>query len=260
MWNQLRGLWENRRFDNALQVMLDRIAGRATGLTVYRLGEYRILVDHRAEDQIGTRLCLVDGIYEGLLGKVSLPHRLSVLDLGANGGGFPLVLGAMGHTFELLVCVELNPNTCARLVFNIGSNLGRQHVVLNAGVAGASGEISRSFGPGSVSERVERAGPPDVTPERVPLLTFDDIVQRGGFANGIDLCKIDIEGAEFDVLCGSTATSLAQCRHLLIEFHDPDGDGNARAKTALSRLGFEQVGTVRRQYEVGLFTRTRGDS
>ena len=260
MWNQLRGLWENRRFDNALQVLLDRVVGRATGLTVYRLGDYRILVDHRAEDQIGTRLSLVDGIYDGLLAKISLPHRLSVLDLGANGGRFPLLLGAMGHTLERLVCVELNPNTCARLAFNIGSNLGRQHLVLNAAVASANGEITRPFGPGSVSERVDRAGPPGVAPERVPLLTFDEIVQRGGFANGIDLCKIDVEGAECDVLCGSTASSLAQCRHLLIEFHDPNGDGNARPTAALSRLGFEQIGSVRRQYEVVLFARRRGDS
>ena len=258
--DQLRGLWENRRFGNALQVLLDRVIGRSTGLTVYRLREYRILVDHRGEDQVGTRLTLVDGIYEALLAKLSLPHRLSVLDLGANGGGFPLLLGAMGHTFERLVCVELNPNVCARLAYNIGSNLGRQHLVLNAAVAGASGDITRSFGHGSVSERVDRPGPPGVTPERVPLLTFDDIVLRGGFSNGIDLCKIDVEGAECDVLCGSTATSLAQCRHLLIEFHDPDGDGNARAKAALTRLGFQQIGSVQRQYEVGLFVRTRGDS
>jgi FkbM family methyltransferase len=253
MWHQLRALWENRRFDNALQLFVDRVIGRPTGLTVYRLGEYRILVDHRGEDQVGTRGCLVDGVYDALLAPLSLPRRLSVLDLGANGGGFPLLLGALGHTFERLVCVELNPNTCARLAFNIGTNLGRQHLVLNAAVAAANGEVAKTFGLGSVSERVERAAPLGVTPERVPLLTFDEIVLRGGFPNGIDLCKMDVEGAEFEVLLGSTATSLAQCRHLLLELHDPEGGGNSRVRALLRGLGFEELGCVRQQYEVCLF-------
>ncbi len=259
MWDQLRALWENRRFDNALQLFFDRVVGRPTGLTVYRLGEYRILVDHRGEDQVGTRLCLIDGVYAGLLAKVTLPHDLSVLDLGANGGGFPLLLGAMGHAFTRLVCVEMNPNTCARLAYNIGSNLGRQHLVLNAAVAAAAGEMERNFALGSVSERVDSATPPGASPERVPLLTFDEIFRRGAFANGIDLCKFDVEGAEFDVLFGSTATSLRQCRHLLMELHDPDGGLNARARSVLCGMGFEEVGSVRQQYEVCLFARKGGE-
>ena len=255
MWDQLRALWENRRFDNALQLFLDRLIGRSTGLTVYRLGEYRILIDHRGEDQVGTRLCLIDGVYDGLLAKVSLPNRLSVLDLGANGGGFPLLLGTMGHSFERLVCVEMNPNTCARLTFNIGSNLGRQHLVLNAAVSDIAGEIEKSFGLGSVSDRIDRAGSPDGAAERVPFLTFDEIVRRGGFPDGIDLCKFDVEGAEFDVLFGSNATLLPRCRHLLMELHDPGGERNQRARRVLLDLGFKEIGSVRQQYEVCLFSR-----
>lgn len=255
MWNQLRAVWENRRFDNALQLLFDRLGGRSTGLTVYRLGEYRILVDHRGEDQVGTRLCLIDGVYEGLLARVSLPRRLSVLDLGANGGGFPLLLGAMGHAFERLVCVEMNPNTCARLAFNIGSNLGREHLVLNAAVAAEVGELEKTFNLGSVSERVDHTAPAGEKPERVPLLTFDEIVRRGGFSDGIDLCKFDVEGAEFDILFGSTATSLKQCRHLLVEFHESGPGENARAKAVLRELGFEEVVSARQQYEVCLFRR-----
>ncbi len=255
MWHQLRALWENRRFDNALQLFVDRVVGRSTGLTVYRLGEYRILVDHRGEDQVGTRLCLVDGVYAGLLAKVTLPQRLSVLDLGANGGGFPLLLGALGHTFTRLVCIELNPNTCARLAFNIGSNLGREHLVLNAAVAAADGVLEQTFTLGSVSERAVPAGPPGAKPERVPLLTFDEIVRRGGFANGIDLCKFDVEGAEFEVLFGSSANSLRQCRHVLLELHDPDGVRNLRAREVMRAWDFEELGTVRQQFEICLFRR-----
>ena len=259
MWKQIRAIWENRRFDNALQLFLDRLAGRPTGLTVYRLGAYRILIDHRGEDQIGTRLCLVDGVYEGLLRKLSLPRRLSVLDLGANGGGFPLLLGSMGHEFERLVCVELNPNTCDRLAFNIATNLGRHHLVLNAGVSDQSGEIRRTFGPGSVTDRLERAAPTAGRLDRVPLLTFDEIVAHGEFRSGIDLCKMDVEGAEFDVLFGSTATALASCRHLLIELHEPDNGRNARAKEVLRGQGFEEVCSVREQFEVCLFSRNQSE-
>jgi hypothetical protein len=68
--------------------------------------------------------------------------------------------------------------------------------------------------------------------------------RRGGFPSGIDLCKFDVEGAEFEVLFGSTAISLTKCRHILIELHDPDGGMSARARAVLHGHGLEEIGSV----------------
>lgn len=250
---QLRALWENRWFDNALQLFCDRLLGRSTGLTVYRKGEYRILIDHRGEDQYGTRVCLIDGVYEQLLKKARLEGPLTVLDLGANGGGFPLLLGLLGHKLRRLCCVEMNPNTFLRLSFNVLSNGIGPVELLNAAVAPECGQIDRSFGLGSVSESIGTAVPTGVV-RSVPLLTFDEIVVRADLGSCIDLVKVDVEGVEYDVLLGAHATALTRCRYLLIELHD---DARSPAlKAHLATLGFTPVGTHRQQYEVTLFHRS----
>ncbi len=251
--HQLRALWENRFFDNAGQLFLDRILGRATGLTVYRKGDYRILIDHRGEDQFGTRVCLIDGVYAGLLDRVQLAREISVLDLGANGGGFPLLLGLRGHQFARLGCVEMNPNTFERLSFNVRSNVAPDAVLLNAAVAAESGSLERRFGLGSVSEGVgiERLGQGGA--RTIPLLSFDEIVARVACPGAIDLVKMDVEGAEYDVILRATAQTLTRCAHLLIEFHD---DGRTpEAKRRLAELGFREIGSHRQQYEVCLLAR-----
>ncbi|MBS0659704.1 MAG: FkbM family methyltransferase [Verrucomicrobia bacterium] len=256
MFRQLLALWENRWFDNAGQLFFDRLLGRGTGLTVYRKGDYRILIDHRGEDQYGTRVCLTDGVYDGLLASLSLPRELQVLDLGANGGGFPLLLGLRGHTFRRLCCVEMNPNTFLRLSFNVHSNGFPDAVLLNAAVAPESGALERPFGLGSVSEAVgEGRGASGLT-RRVPLLTLDEIARQAGFEGEIDLLKVDVEGAEYDVLLGAAATAtLQRTRHLLIEFHDDARTPAVRQR--LTELGFAAQGSHRQQYEVALFTRSQ---
>lgn len=254
MFQQLRAIWENRKFENAGQLFLDRFFGRATGLTVYRKGDYRILIDHRGEDQYGTRVCLTDGVYDGLLASLQLPRELQVLDLGANGGGFPLLLGLLGHRFRRLCCVEMNPNTFLRLNYNVQANVDPTAVLLNAAVAPVSGELQRAFGLGSVSEGVDLERPGQGGPRRIPLRTFDEIVDLAGFEGEIDLAKFDVEGAEYDVLLSPTATSLSRCRHLLIEFHDDTRTPAAKAR--LAELGFGERSSHRQQYEVCLLSRS----
>ncbi len=254
---QFRALWENRFFDNAAQIFFDRLLGRDTGLTVYRKGPLRILIDHRGEDQYGTRVCLLDGVYAALLDRAPPPAAPSVIDLGANGGGFPLLLALRGTPPGHLCAVEMNPHTYERLAFNVRTNGFPDAVLLNAAVAGAPGEVSRAWGLGSVSESTSTpAGADSPVPRTraVPLLTFDDIAEQSGLAGGeIDLVKMDVEGAEYDVILGEAATALARCRRLLVEFHDDARTPAAKAR--LGSLGFRERGSFRQQYESCLLVR-----
>ena len=56
----------------------------------------------------------------------------------------------------------------------------------------------------------------------------------------IDLLKIDVEGAEWDVLCGIGPGDWPQIRQIVVEVHDEDGR-LARVETLLREHGFRVV-------------------
>lgn len=91
--NGLKAVWP---FDNRWQLIINRTLFRGTGLAVYKLDGREILVDHRGGDENGTRLCFVSDMYKKYLKVMRLSGPINVLDLGANGGGFPLMLVTAG--------------------------------------------------------------------------------------------------------------------------------------------------------------------
>ncbi len=202
-------------FSNRLELTLGRMVFRDTQLQVHRVGDKHMVLDHRAADAGSIRGCVSSPMYWELLDKVSLPKDLTVLDIGANVGGFPLLLHARGHGFKELTCVELNPATFIRLHFNILNNWPKA-TVLNRGVTSQSGEITLHLGHGDTADSLK--GSPDGAGEEVTVQTIrlDDICE----APHIDLLKMDIEGAETDVLLkpGHEAT-LAHTSVLVIEIH-----------------------------------------
>jgi hypothetical protein len=71
---------------------------------------------------------------------VGLSAKIAALrsqgDLGANGGGFPLMLRIAGIEMARAVCVEMNPLTYLRLQVILTTNLGSSAVAINAAVCG----------------------------------------------------------------------------------------------------------------------------
>lgn len=204
-----------QNFSNPIELALGRLFFRKTQLQVHRVGDKHMLVDHRHSDAGSVRGCVSDPMYARLLEKVSLPDKLSVLDVGANVGGFPLLLHARGHRIDKLTCVELNPRTHVRLQFNVLSNWPDARV-LSCGVSSEAGEMTLTLGAGNTSDSLR--GSPDGagTPVTVRTVMLDDLPHDGP----IDLLKMDIEHAEVDVLLnpGHEAT-LARSNVLLIEIH-----------------------------------------
>src|SRR4051812_27725218 len=83
-------------FDNWPALLLGRLFHGDAGMFVYRKGQLEILVDHRGGDQTGTRMCIVSDMYRKYLPLFSVTQPANVLDLGGNGGGFPLMLKLAG--------------------------------------------------------------------------------------------------------------------------------------------------------------------
>ena len=120
--SKIQGIYEILSFDNRWEILFNRLLFPKTGLIVYRRKNVEVLIDHLAGDVNGMRMCLVSDMYYRYVKKMNLPSKLSVFDIGANSGGFPLMLKLNNFEIENLTCVEMNPNTFARLQLNIQKN------------------------------------------------------------------------------------------------------------------------------------------
>ncbi|MGB6687378.1 MAG: FkbM family methyltransferase [Terracidiphilus sp.] len=245
MWkpkSSLDGLRAILSFDNWPMLLLERLFDRRAGFVVYRKNGLEILVDHRGGDCNGTRACIVTDMYPKYLTRLSLSGPNNVLDLGANGGGFPLLLRIMGIELGRVVCVEMNPIVYQRLAINLMTNLGPDAVALNAAVCGAKdSEIRLAPSRGDVGESMYDHQP-DSEQRRLSVRTASVQMLYDQYFAGelIDLCKMDIESAEYEALEACPDRVLAKIRNLLIEFHDLP-----RTPALVARLqsqGFSEVG------------------
>lgn len=130
-----------------------------------------------------------------------------IFDVGANVGLYSLAAAASQHD-AVIHAFEPTPELVERLQTNIALN-GFDHIVVNCMAVGQrSGQIYLHYSGGRdgsnegmnyVSDAPSAAGN-DV----VPMVSLDDYCQRNQI-DGIDLLKMDIEGNEFNALCGAEA-------------------------------------------------------
>ena len=236
--HSFRGLEAVFAFDNWPMLLVGRVFDRKTGFVAYRKKGFDILVDHHGGDQCGTRMCIATDTYSRYLPLFDLPRPVRVLDLGANGGGFPLMLRIADVELACAVCVEMNPLTYRRLQVNLTTNLGSSAVAINAAVCGTKGSeipIQPSRGSTGLSMyqiRAESSAPHVL----VPTTTFQTLYDQYFENQYVDICKVDIEGAEFDLFASSPDELLRKIRYLIVEIHYFHDQGPTKAKILLERL------------------------
>lgn len=235
----LADLWH---FDNRWELIARRLLFRRTGMLTYRKGAMEIIVDHHGGDEAGTRACLTSPMYRDLLPALGLAPSLTVFDIGANGGGFPLMLEDAGYHVAKLGAVEMNPRTYGRMQVNMLQNLTAETTLLNAAICGEATQLSVEFGRGSTGESISgtrgASSHGDKRAATIPGITFDAAFDRCFGADGVvDLCKMDIEGAEYAIFRSPDHRRLSRCRALLIEIHDVPGERPAAVTEAIAAAG-----------------------
>lgn len=248
-------------FDNWPMLLLGRLLDRQTGFVAYRKNGMDILVDHRGGDACGTRVCIATDMYRKYLPSLSLPASPRVMDLGANRGGFPLMLAIEGIKPSRLVCVEMNPLTCGRLQVNLATNFGLDAVAINAAVCGQpKGDILVKPTRGGTGDGIRTLGATETEAHvAVPTATFLGIYDRYFAPNVLDLCKVDIEGEEFEMFAALPDELVCKIRYLIMEFHYYNDDAIAAAEKLRARfqsLGFREI-TKGRKPEPGCYAEVR---
>ena len=135
-----------------------------------------------------------------------------IIDAGANIGAFTLYALQTAPQARV-VAVEPAPDSCER----IRSMLREHHLedrcrLHEAALGASSGETSIQLNVGSQFRKTGVSGSP------VPGIALDSVVPRGA---SVDLLKMDIEGAEYDVLTAVSPETLSRIRRVVLEFH-PD--------------------------------------
>ena len=207
-------------FDNWPALFLGRLLYRKTGLVVYCKDNLEILVDDLGGDEAGTRKCIVSDMY-----RKYVPIQASGTCAGSGHRrqrrwiSFDAAAGRC--QLASVVSVEMNPATYSRLLVNLQSNIGPSAVAMNAAACGTEtgpeipfaasrGSTGYSMGENSVGGTVIK----------VKTTTFESLYDQYFAGGRIDICKIDIEGAEYDLLDSSPDDLLRRIRYLLIGFHD----------------------------------------
>jgi FkbM family methyltransferase len=167
------------------------------------------------------------------------PKEGVIVDLGANIGAFSLYCARKSDKL-LIHAYEPNPKTNQTLRQNIIVNNKQDRVrIYDEAVGRARSDfrmwtnvpslIASGYGATSLSDEEN-----SIT---VPMIDINEVIDRAG--ESVDLLKIDIEGAEADLLEAATPSTLSKIKRVVLEYHEYlCADALARCKAVLEASGF----------------------
>ena len=161
----------------------------------------------------------VDGIYNQFFAGYRVN---SAIDIGANVGLFTeWVLDRFGSDTKV---IGVEPNSSAIKAFK---NLhdGKENVILaEYAMSDKSGEkIKMLVNPAnSLISSLEGTGNGYSEEQEVETMCLSDLMSTYGLSE-VDLLKVDIEGAEYQMFSVVTGDEIRKFKHLLIEFHNNRG-------------------------------------
>lgn len=185
---------------------------RKDGLNIgmFKSGKYKFVA--RKLDWVGVREVFFEDEYR-ILKKIDLgAENPKIVDLGSNIGGF--AISAFNRwPGASVISVEAAQDTFEVLKKNREINQELDWHVVHAGVWSSDGELVLDRKDISIGHRVSDSE----DGERIPSMTLDTILNNQGW-NGVDLMKMDIEGAE-EVVIPVIANLLKETSVLIIEVH-----------------------------------------
>ena len=155
-----------------------------------------------------------DRIYDPMIDSIF--RKKLAIDIGANVGLFTEY--CLDMEFERVISVE--PNPLAVQEFKKMHSDNPAVVLHEIALTGDGQDVNLSVNPGNtlVSSISKSISDNTVT---VKSKTLDALMES---FEEVDLLKIDIEGAEYDLLANTSEETLKKASNIILEFHDnPDG-------------------------------------
>jgi FkbM family methyltransferase len=159
------------------------------------------------------------------------------VDVGANIGYFSMLASRLVGPRGKVVAIEASPTICRELERGVRRNRLRNVRVVNAVVAADHGRKMVFLGPASHTGLTAVRAQPHLTPERVVRAAPLPALLTHGELTRTRIIKIDVEGAENDVVAGLAAhlPDASPELEIVVEMHP--GDHGALLET-LAHAGF----------------------
>lgn len=142
-----------------------------------------------------------------------LPHVPSFIDIGAHLGYFTVLAAALAPD-KPVIAYEMDDRAFARIKRNVAMNHLVNVRLIHEAIAGRSGEAQ--YHRPLLIDSGESLITNDSAGTTIKTRTLDDAVREAEIETG--LIKIDVEGAEYDVLFGMKET-LSKHPIILLEIH-----------------------------------------
>lgn len=167
-----------------------------------------------------------------------LGPEASALDIGGHVGCFSLAFARL-HPLGRVHAYEASPTTARYLARNIAANDLDDRVVPHpVAVAAGGGTLQLADNAGG-SALNGRTAPDHVATVTVQATSFTDAVAAMG--GSVDVVKIDTEGAEYDIVLGSSGEDWVGVRRVVLEYHDVPGQDRSQLEGFLTGGGLRVV-------------------
>lgn len=142
----------------------------------------------------------------------------TVIDAGAHAGLFSLKVASHASN---VIALEPHPINSLLLRINLLRNRTENVVVVEKALWKSRGPVAMAEGNHSAAHMVVDS---DSDPGSIGTITLDDLVESTG---PVDLLKLDIEGAEFDVIATARSDTLGKIGAIVAELHLHGQEGRA---------------------------------
>ena len=185
---------------------------------VITLRYHDMYLSARKQDWTAVREVLIDDEYVCIDGLFDSSDSPKILDLGANVGCFALRAFKLSPNVSV-VSIEAAKDTADVLRHNQERNPSLSWQVIHGAVWSNDGPLSLERTNNSTGHQVSNNN----VGEQLEGFSLETILKCVGWRH-VDLIKMDIEGAEAEVIPGSEDI-LRNCDYLIIEIHSDRIDG-----------------------------------
>ena len=183
---------------------------------------------------------LVLGDHEPAIAKwlsTNVASGMTVIDVGSNVGSYALSMAMLVGAQGAVIAFEADPGVAMILRKNIQANGLSQVQVVEAAAYHTNGYVRLGRALASSGYSGLYYDNKGTQWFEVPAVTLDSTVRRLGL-NKVDLVKIDVEGAEKDVIAGMSELLETKRPMLLIELHPAVVPAVREVPSLLERAGY----------------------